>query len=246
MRPLLAALAAPLLLAGCASDRAEVAALRAENAALRERLEASATPPPAPSPELREDLATENRRLEALAGLPAKGELVDREQGRFRSVFDPASGRTTVLSARIAAASGALLGFSRYAVAVGFTHPGEALAAEDRPVDPLVLVLETLGSRSSRLAGAETAGLVVDGEAFVLPLEGYTLLSDRSLSDPRIRTQNAARPPKLDERLVFLLPREAARALGRSRGGELRLPGLTLGLTREHAALARAAALRSE
>ena len=74
-----------------------------------------------------------------------------------------------------------------------------------------------MGNRSGRLAEAEAATLVVDGDSFELPLERYAVLSDRSVSDLRGRTQNAQRPPKLDERLVLSLPRDAARALARSR-----------------------------
>ncbi len=151
-----------------------------------------------------------------------------------------------MLSARLRAESDTLLGFARYVVAFGFSHDGSDPADADRPIDPLLVLVETMGNRSARLSEAEAATLAVDGAGFELPLTRYAVLSDRTVSDSRGRTQNAQRPPKLDERLLLALPRDAARALAASRGGELRLPGLTLELTAEHAALARAAVLRSE
>ena len=233
------------LLAGCVASGgsdAELAALRAENVALRAQLAAS-EPAPAASAELAADLRLENRRLEQLAGLTAKGRLVESEDARFRSVHDPATGRTTVLSGRLPAESDAAIDLAGYAVAVGFTHPGEALSDADRPVAPLFLLVETARSAGSRLASTREAGL---GDAS-LPLLSYEVLREREPPAGRGRGRGrSGGAGTLDERLSFGFPRDAARAFARSDGMDLRLPGLTLRLTRDHAALARAALLRSE
>ena len=236
----------PLLLVACApgpSD-ADLAALRAENAGLRTQL--AALDPAPPTEELATDLAIENRRLERLAGVTAKGELVETADARFRAAHDPTSGRTTVVGPRVPAESTATIDLTRYAVAVGFTHPGEELAAADRPIREFLLLLETAGNASARLAAADAAELVADGERFRLPLGSYEVLRERSARGPGGRSGRSAGAGARDERLLFTLDRAAARALARSAAAELRLPGLTLPLTREHAALARAALLRSE
>jgi len=240
--------------------RKELVALRTENQALRERVReleaASVDPPPNPSPtptagdgagdttavtELEQDLAearakvelleTEKAELEKLAGVTAKGELVESARARISATYDEKADQTVVQAKALRADGPQILGFSGYAVGAGFTFPGQTIEAMPEAYQ---IYLYTKGNKDKRFRSADEVTLIVDGQSMVVPVADYEVLAKSGGTRPGAKSRSAE---SRDERLVITVDAATAARLGAASTLELHLPNFPFELRRDHIAL---------
>lgn len=221
------------LVAENAALRARVVALEAEVAALKARLGEAV--------EVTETLAEEKAELAVLAGLPNQAEAVEEARARFAPLGDAGGGPTWVRSPLVELESPVLLGSTRYLL--GFDY-----AVVDGDREPRFrAVLRTLMNPTDRLKHAESVTLVLDGgasEAVELPVLTHTVLE--RLGGRSSRRKAASSRGAFNEELLLEVSADDLERVARMQDGVLRVSSVEARLSREHAALARAALLRAE
>ncbi len=248
---------------------AKIAALQEENAELRARLagETGAEQTPAPPSPASADLTMMQRELDAarektqrleaemvelekLAGVSAKGELIESAISLFETTHDEQADTTTVRARPKRVISTNVAGFSEYRLGGSFTIPAPARQANpgDRASLPGAYQLElyTYGNPNRWLKSAKSATLRIDGQDFDAPVAEYAVIDELKAPPSAGRTKTTAGVLARDERVAFTLSPELAERLGRAQTLALLLPKAEFELGREHIAMVEAMRIRAQ
>lgn len=244
-----------------AALEARVEALQEQNAALRAQLQAiqrdAAAESQSPVSDEADDAGdavalrrerdrarTRARRLEAeltelekLAGVTAKGELIDTAASLFETTYDEPADTTTVTARPRRAAHSNIAGASAYRVGGSFTVPGRGTGATP---ETYRLKLFTRANPNRWLKQVEAATLVFDGHAAQAPVIGYEVLDELKAPPGVGRPRTAGGVRARDERIAFALSAELAERIGRAQSLKLVLPRGEIELSREHIAMIEA------
>jgi hypothetical protein len=221
--------------------------------------QASASAAPGPSePELTEvqrelaaarekaqRLEAEMVELEKLAGVSAKGELIETAASLFETTHE-ATGATTVRAKPRRVISKNVAGFSAYYVGGSFTTPAGNQADAAALPDVYRLELYTQGNPDRWLKTVKGATLRLDGRDFDAPVADYEVLDELKSPPSAGRQRTTAGVLARDERLTISLTPDLAERLGRAQTLELILPKAELQLGREHIAMIEALRLRAQ
>lgn len=158
---------------------AEVARLRDENQKLREQLDVTET--------AKEDLTVERTRLEQLAGMTAKGELVESRIAQVRTTFDEAADLTSVVTVPEAIQGPGGLQWTEHRMSVRYAHPGRQPTAE--LPDTFHFDIFTIDNPDTRYRSLRSVTFIIDGESLELPVANYEILETRTRVT-RVRTGN--------------------------------------------------------
>jgi len=254
--------------------QAQVEALQEENAKLRAQLtarsghadpqadadaepatRAAAEPADAELTEMRRELdaardkaqrlEAEMVELEKLAGVSAKGALIETAASLFQTTHDKKAGTTTVRAKPKRVISTNVAGFSAYYVGGSFTSAAGTEAVAPVMPEAYRLELYTQANPDRWLKTVKHATLRIDGQDVEAPVTDYQVL-DELKSPPsagRQRTTGGVR--SRDERLSITLTPDLAKRLGRAQTLKLILPKAELQLGREHIAMIEALRLRA-
>ncbi len=204
---------------------AENHALREENRQLRARLDAAEV--------ANHDLQAERTRLEQLAGMTTKGDLVESKIALIQTRYDDAADRTTITSVpeRIEGPGG--LALIEHRMAVTYSFPGTQVS---QPVEEFFFDILTHDNPDDRYKRLKHVTVITDGQSTDVPVTAYNVL------DTKVR-QGGSRPgspskaiKSYDERLRLTLHREAVNRISRATDVRVVLFSTTFRLSRENIA----------
>jgi hypothetical protein len=200
--------------------RAQVEQLQRENAELRRKLGVAEVQT--------EDLAAENRRLETLAGVTAKGERVESAAALIRS--ESRGGQTVVATSpeRLDSVSGILE--VPHSAWFEYAYAGDAM--NERP-QTVSLFITASGNSRPKYRTVRELSVTIDGEATRWPVADYSATSRGSAA-----SQVGAR--RHTETIRFDLDDATLRRLARARHVEASLANVQITLPAEVIATARA------
>lgn len=202
--------------------RKRIAALEAELAALRERLGLAEAK--------QSDLAAENRRLEELAGMTAKGEAVASSAALIRSTFNQDTGRTTVhcVPEKLEHLAGPI--DTPHTVRFSYSYDGREMTS---PPTFVSMTITAVGQTRRKYEHLDTVELTIDGEPRTVTVAATDAEAHRSATS-RVGLTRYTETVRLDLSEGDLI------ALGRGRGATATLGSVELRLPPDVLATARA------
>lgn len=228
--------------------REQVEQLQQENARLREQL-APADQPAAAAPsqqrideleqqlaverEKSEDLEVEKEQLEKLAGMTAKGELIESDIAQASVQYIESRDRTVVRSEPRPILLAKKAGFTEHYLGASYTFSGQQMTA---PPDTLTIELFTSNNPTTRYGAFKNATLMIDGEPTDIAVTDYEVINS-SKSPARGGRTGGARTETRDELITFDIDQDLLRRLARANLLVIELPNLTLPLGRDHIAM---------
>lgn len=206
----------------------ENARLAEENAQLKRQLDLTATQ--------RQDLVVENKRLEELAGLTAKGEKVESAAALIKSRYVPEEGKTVVTSVPERLTMEAGIFDVPHVTWFEYAFSGEEMTAKPETVS---FYLVAAGNTRQKYKHADSVRLTIDGESITLPVADYAVTTE---------TKGASRvgQKRFNESLRVDLSSDTLRKLARSRQATAELPSATIAFPAEVLATAKAMRERIE
>jgi TolA-binding protein len=210
---------------GVAVDQTqEQLSLRDENTALRARLEVVES--------ARQDLESERTRLEQLAGMTTKGELVESKVALIRTTYDADADRTTIASTpeRIDGPGG--LATVEHRMSLACSYPGK----QPGPAAAFHFDILTRANVDDRYKNLRSVELVIDGQTHTVPVAAYEVLASTSRQTSTRPGGSARTARAFDERLRLELDRAAVNRISNAADVRVVLYRTTYTLTRENIA----------
>ncbi len=235
--------------------RARVAALEAENKALREQLAAmkpaisdeptAADSKSEPAPlALEKELAqakarvqsleSEKAELEQIAGVTSKGELLETQKTLIKSRYDEKADLTTVEGTPMPVASANTAGFVEHLVTAAFEFAGTELTEQP---ESFQLVLYTKANPNRRYRNFKAATLLIDGEAVQVPVVSYQTLDTLGGAKQTAGRSGVGKVEARDERLTLAIEPALAERIGAAHTLAVHFTGIDLKLGRDHIAM---------